>query len=193
MNTGFDFKVAKLWEAIQGEKNTINNNVASAVIKMEKTPTCLMHQVCICLLNVQLHWEFSTVSVWFAKWQGELFTADWVMAQRCSNNYVNNFPFKLHKCIHTFAWIYVQTHADDTYVHFQCIRPAERFISSAALPTLSLLRSDKKKRGNREGQKEKTFPATLPYSALRQKFSWPPSFNIQHFVVPSPHAVHCVQ
>lgn len=43
---------------------------------------------------------------------GELFTADLVMAQRCSNNYVNNFHFKIHKHIHTFTYIYSETRAN---------------------------------------------------------------------------------
>lgn len=44
----------------------------------------------------------------------ELFTADLVMAQRCSNNYVNNFHFKIHKRIHTFTYIYLRRANTDT-------------------------------------------------------------------------------
>lgn len=45
---------------------------------------------------MQLYSEFSTEPD-LHQVPGELFTADLVMAQRCSNNYVNNFHFKLHK------------------------------------------------------------------------------------------------
>ena len=61
MNTGFDFKVRKLWAAIQGEeKKKIYNHFVSAAVKNGKTSTCPLHPVCICLLNVWLHSEFST-------------------------------------------------------------------------------------------------------------------------------------
>lgn len=55
----------------------------------------------------------------------ELFTADLVIAQRCSNNYVNNFHFKVHKRVHTFTYISSEWHANTDVITLLCTHCAE--------------------------------------------------------------------
>lgn len=105
MNTGFDFKVEKLWAAIQGEKrSTVNNSIVSAAIKMAKHShaSCIQFAYVCLMCSHTVNFPLSLI----CQVPGELFTADLVMAQRCSNNYVNNFPLKYtstHIHLHRFT------------------------------------------------------------------------------------------
>ena len=108
MNTGFDFKVGKsCGAAIQwggGREGNLQPLRISCCTK--EMFTCLARPVGICLLNVQPHSEFFN---WARMCRRNLCTADSVMAQRCSNNYVNNFHFKIntHTHTHTHTRIYI--------------------------------------------------------------------------------------
>lgn len=90
------------------KKKTIYNHFPSAAVKMAQ----YSHTVCVLSTYV---YQLGSNTVIFplglnhVSW--ELFTADMVTARRCSNNYINNFHFRIHTCIITFAYIGLEAHA----------------------------------------------------------------------------------
>lgn len=109
----------------------------------------------------------------------ELFTADLVMAQRCSNNYINNFHFRTHKHIHTFTYICLETRAN-TQHSTQCGGAhtkglgKELFIFSPLFATFALavglsacLGVTKRKEGRGRNKKKRRGPS-FPFCSAKQ-------------------------
>lgn len=105
-----------------GKKKTIYNHFVSAAVKMAKHPlaSCILfayvYLMCYHIVNFPLFL--------IHQMPRELFTADLVMAQRCSNNYVNNFHFRIHTHIHTFTYIYLEIQANTNTMKHMCVYTA---------------------------------------------------------------------
>lgn len=107
MNTDFDFKVGKLWAAIQGEKK---DNLRPLPISCCKngttfTFTCFMHPLRICLLNVQLHCCFFH-GAWIAPCQGNCsqLTCWWLKGVQTITSIISILKYtRAYIHLHTFT------------------------------------------------------------------------------------------